>query len=150
MNSLSKFNKARSLDNLFDRSSLWQELTKNLFGDNMGLDFEENTATNIYETPEEYAIEYCKSGIPQDKWDVEIKDGKIFIKAENEQENEESDKDKKYYRRSFESIKINESYKIPTDVDSAKITAKYKDGILKVILPKIIPEESETTKIEIG
>ena len=45
-----------------------------------------NSASNIYETEEEYVIEYKKPGIPQDKWDIEVTDNKINIKAEDETE----------------------------------------------------------------
>ena len=143
--------KPQSLSSLFDWPGKWQFLTKNWFGDDIWKDlFDENTASNIYETDTEYVLEYSKAGIPQDKWDIEIKDNTIFIKAENSVENEEKDEEKKYYKKSFQSIKINENYRIPQNADASNIDANYKDGVLKITIPKVVSEESsETNKIEV-
>ena len=147
MTSLAK-TKPQSLSSLFDWPGKWQYLTKNWFGEDIWKDlFDENTATNIYETDTEYVLEYNKAGIPQEKWDIEIKNDTIFIKAENSVENEEKDDEKKYYKRSFQSIEINENYHLPSDTDTTKVEANYKDGVLKIIIPKILTEES--TKIEV-
>lgn len=107
-----------------------------------------NSASNIYETEKEYVIEYNKPGIPQEKWDVEIIDGKINIKAENEIEEVDEDKEKKYYKRSYSNMKVNESYSIPEDIDQSQVSANYKDGILKVTLPKV-KKEISSTKIKV-
>ena len=109
-----------------------------------------NAATNVYETDTEYVVEYKTAGIPQEKWDIEVKDDIIFIKAENETNNEENDEEKKYYKMTFNSVKINEKYKIPKNSDASKILANYKDGVLKITMPKIEDEKhKETTKIEV-
>ena len=152
MNSLAK--QQKSLSSLFDSmlnrhpfSSKWlgNSLWMNLFEEN------ENTATNIYETDTEYIIEYSKAGIPEEKWDIEIKDNFIFIKADNVIETEEKDEEKKYYKRTYQNIQINENYQIPTNVNKDDIQANYKDGVLKIVLPKNLCEDitEETTKIKV-
>lgn len=108
-----------------------------------------NSASNIYETEEEYVIEYKKPGIPQEKWDIEIIDNKINIKAEDETEEIEENKEKKYYKRSYSSTKVNESYSIPENTDQSQIVADYKDGILKITLPKV-KKKNISTKVKVN
>jgi HSP20 family protein len=140
-----------SLNNLFEKLSEESWLNPryifslpNWFSENFMFDFfDENEATNIYETSTEYIIEYNKAGMPEKNWNIEIKNNYIFVKAENIIENEERDTETKYYKKTYQNIKIDESYLIPKNVNTEKIKALYKDGILKIILPKNIEEPSE-------
>ena len=105
--------------------------------------------SNVYETDQEYVIEYSKAGIPQDKWNIEVKDSYLLIEAENSSEQEEEEEDKKYYKYTSNYMKINNKFKIPNNVDIQNIAASYKDGLVKIQLPKKEITEESSTKIEI-
>lgn len=120
----------------------WWSPQKNLFRlydaylNNIMENFDEssNNASNIYSNEKEYIIEYAKSGIPLEKWDIWLQDQKtLSISAEY---NEEKAEDVEYYKKSFYSYKINDKIQLPDDVDVDNIEASYKDGILKIKIPR--------------
>lgn len=82
-----------------------------------------------------------------DKKDVKIsvQDNVLTIEGQKKQEYEE--KNDSYYccERSFG--RFSRSFTIPSNVDSEKIKADYKDGILTLTLPKV--EEAKPRQIEI-
>lgn len=110
--------------------------------------FDNISASNIYTTDNEYVIEYNQAGIPQEKWNIEVRDNKLYIEAENKEENQENDENKKYYKFSSNYVKISESLNLPNDIDISSISATYKDGVLKIQMKK--KPNAEITKIEIN
>ncbi|HHS95036.1 MAG TPA: Hsp20/alpha crystallin family protein, partial [Phaeodactylibacter sp.] len=65
-------------------------------------------------------------------------------------QNEESDKGH-YTRREFSYAAFKRSFDLPDTVDSSKIAANYKDGILHLVIPK--KEEAKPQpirKIQVG
>lgn len=132
------------------RPHVFESIFKNFYDFGMrGFGSFVDEPSNIYETEKEYVIEYTQSGIPQDKWDIEVKDDYILIKAENATEQEEKEDDKKYYKYTSNYVKINNKFKIPNNADIQNITASYKDGIIKIQMPKKEINETPVTKIEI-
>ena len=76
---------------------------------------------------------------------VTVEDGVLTIFGERRHEIEE--KGKKYHRieRSYGSFM--RSFTLPEDADGTKISAEYKDGVLKVHLPK--SEKAKPKSIEV-
>lgn len=85
-------------------------------------------------------------GINKEEIDLEVNENNLIVKAERKSKKEQ--KDKNYYRceRSYSSFYRN--IPLPEAIQENNTTAEYKDGILKVTLPK---KESRTNnkKIEI-
>lgn len=85
-------------------------------------------------------------GVPKEDIDVSIKDNILTIKGEKKEEHEEGEKGKSYIKESVYGS-FERSFRLP-DVDAEKIQAKFKDGVLKIELPKV--KESELrSKIEV-
>jgi HSP20 family protein len=84
-------------------------------------------------------------GIDAKDLDVTLSDGILTVKGEKKQEKE--DKGENYHRveRSYGSF--HRSFRIPEKVESEKVDASYKDGVLKLTLLKA--ETSEPKKIEV-
>lgn len=76
---------------------------------------------------------------------VEAKDGVLTIQGKRETEKKEEDKTYHRYERTFGSFC--RSFALPSNVNPDKIQAEYKDGVLKVHVPK--DEESKPRKIQI-
>ena len=74
-----------------------------------------------------------------------LTEGVLSVKGEKKNEKEEKEKDYHRIERRFGSF--HRSFKIPGKIESDKVDATYKDGVLKLTLPKA--EESETKKIEV-
>jgi len=63
-----------------------------------------------------------------------VQDNVLAISGERKYEKEE--KDKKYHRVERAYGSFLRSFTLPEDADGSKVAAEYKDGILKVHLPK--------------
>ncbi|HOF79012.1 MAG TPA: Hsp20/alpha crystallin family protein, partial [Candidatus Dojkabacteria bacterium] len=65
---------------------------------------------------------------------ISIMEDSINISGQTKKE-EEDKKEKKYYYRSLESS-FEQSFNLPTKIQSDKAEAEFKDGVLTVKLPK--------------
>ena len=73
-------------------------------------------------------------GMDQKDVDITLEDGRLTVRGEKKQEEEEKSKD--FYRseRSFGSFR--RVLPVPGDVDETKIQASFEKGVLKIDLPK--------------
>ncbi len=102
-------------------------------------------AFDISETEKEYVITGEIPGIDVKELDVTLLDSILTVKGEKKHEKEEKDEDYHRVERHYGSFE--RSFRIPEKVKADKLEATYKDGILKIFLPK--SEASEVKKIEV-
>ncbi len=102
-------------------------------------------AFDISETEKEYVITGEIPGIDVKDLDVTLLDSILTVKGEKKQEKEEKDEDYHQVERHYGSFE--RSFRIPEKVKADELEATYKDGILKIFLPK--SEASEVKKIEV-
>jgi HSP20 family protein len=100
---------------------------------------------DISEDDKEYTV---KAEIPEMKKDdikINVHDDVLTVSGERKYEKEE--KGKKYHRveRAYGSFR--RSFALPENADGSKISAEYKDGVLKVHLPK--SEQAKKKAIEV-
>jgi HSP20 family protein len=74
-----------------------------------------------------------------------MNNGYLTIKGEKKNEKEERDENYHLIERSYGSF--TRSVRLPREVQSDKITASFKNGILKITLPK--SEEAKKKEIKI-
>ena len=100
---------------------------------------------DISEDDHEYLIKAELPGIEKDQVKVTVENGILLLAGERQSENEE--KNRKYHRveRSYGSFL--RSFSLPDDADGTKIKAEFKNGVLKVHLPK--SEDAKPKSIEI-
>ena len=72
----------------------------------------------------------------------------LTIKGEKKQEKEEKKKDYHLTERSYGSF--SRSMTLPFEADPGKIKAAFKDGVLKITLPKPPEIKAKVKKIAIG
>lgn len=90
---------------------------------------------DVYEKDGAYHIEADIPGFKKDEISVDCEDGYVTITAEKNTENEEKNENKKYIKRErFYGKTVRKFY--VGDVDSEKINAEYKDGMLELVVPK--------------
>lgn len=132
-----------------EMNRMFETFFDNPFGAMRSMEGFEGFAPNIdvYETDREIRMDVELSGMDEKDIDISLRNNILTISGKRE--NEETEKDKSYYRheRSFGSFR--RSIQLPEEVDDQRIEASYSKGILKVVLPK--HEQSVTTrrKIEI-
>ncbi len=92
-------------------------------------------AIDVSQDKENVYVETELPGIEPDKVDISVEDDTLMIKGETKMKKEE--KDKNYVRREIRCGSFLRSVALPSSVESDKAEAEYKDGILKVRLPKV-------------
>jgi len=102
-------------------------------------------AFDISESDTEYVITAEMPGIEEKDLEVTISDGILSVKGEKKHEKEE--KHETYHRVERRYGSFCRSFRVPDGVESDKVDATFKDGILKLAIPK--SEKAETKKIEI-
>ena len=105
-----------------------------------------NMKCDIYEKDGDYHIEIDIPGFDKKDIKVECDNGYLTVTAKKDEEVE--DKTKNYIRRERSYGKYQRSFYIG-DMDSNEIRAKFKHGMLKIIVPKVETKETKRP-IEIG
>lgn len=108
--------------------------------DNFGV-ASNNMKCDIYEKDGNYNIEIDIPGF--DKKDINIECDNGYLTVTAEKENESSEENKNYIKRERSYGKYQRSFYIG-DMNSDEVKAEFKDGMLKVSIPKL--ESKQTTK----
>ncbi|MBK7872616.1 MAG: Hsp20/alpha crystallin family protein [Saprospiraceae bacterium] len=100
-------------------------------------------AVNVVETDKSFDMEVAAPGMKKEDFKVEVKEGMLMISAETKHEEEETKEN--YTRREFSYSSFNRSFRLPENVKADNIVANYKDGILKLTMPKKVASKPEET-----
>ena len=100
---------------------------------------------NLVENETQFEVSFDLPGVNADDVNVEVKDDELSIVGERKSETE--DETKRYHRVERRYGTFRRTMTLPSQVDSTRITAEYKDGVLRVVLPK--SEKVKPTKIEV-
>lgn len=103
--------------------------------------------TDLYETDKSIVATMELPGVNKEDIELNVTDNQIEVKVEKKIEKEEKDKKKGYYRYESRCKSFYRSIPLPVEVDASKAEATYKDGVLKVELPKKFKEEKKKNKI---
>jgi HSP20 family protein len=101
-------------------------------------------AVNIREDDKNYVLDFAIPGFDKKDLKIDLNEDVLTIASETKNETEES-KDG-YSRKEFSYRSFSRSFYIPENVNSEKIEANYKDGILTVSLPKQEVEKNKVAK----
>jgi len=97
---------------------------------------------DVYEKDGKYNIEMDIPGYDRNDIKIECEDGILTVTAEKKHEENNNDHSKKYIRRERFYGKVSRTFSF-TDIDENAINAEFKNGILKIIIPK---SEKTTSK----
>lgn len=101
---------------------------------------------DISETEKEIKITANVPGIDSDKIDIDVGDDYISISGRTERE--EEDKDKKIYRYEREYGEFRREFSLPAKVKKDEVSAKVKNGVLTVVLPKAKEDKKNKIKVK--
>ncbi|GAB6906613.1 Heat shock protein Hsp20 [Desulfosarcina cetonica] len=104
-----------------------------------------NPKVDIFEEDDQYVVKAELPGVEKDKITIDVNGRVLTVKGDRA--NEKEVKEKNYYRRECSYGTFQRSFTLPDETDSEKIKAEYKDGILKVNIPK--PETRQAKKIAV-
>lgn len=110
--------------------------------------FSSPLSLDVKETDKSYEVQVDIPGVPEDKISLSITDNILTITTERKgMTKEEGDNFKRIERYSGHSSR---SITLPKNVDEDKISASSKDGVLHIMIPKLVKGEKECgRKIEI-
>lgn len=129
----------------FDIFNAFNDFEKNFFGGSMPV----NTCkTDIRDEGEKYVMEAELPGFTKEDIKLDINGSYLVLTAEHKNEKDEKDDKGKYIRKERSYGSYTRSFDI-TGVDTENISAEYKDGILKIDLPKKASEEPPVKRLEI-
>ena len=107
------------------------------------LGFKVTPAIDIVEKDKAFEVTAELPGLDVKEVDVRVSNGMLTIKGEKQEEKEEKTKDRYVSERRYGSFR--RTLLVPASVDTEKIEASYKSGVLTVTLPKS-PEAQKKEK----
>jgi len=104
---------------------------------------------DIRETDKSYEIEAELPGVSEDEIDVELADNVLTLRGEKRFERDDEDKKGGYHvmERSYGSFA--RSIPFPFDVEADAVEAVFKNGVLKLSVPKPAEIAAKTKKISV-
>ncbi len=113
----------------------------NFFENNLGTEFMSNfntgitlPAVNIKETNDQFVLELAIPGMKKSDFSIEVDNKILSISSEVKTENQMEEST--YTRREFGYSSFKRTFTLPDTVESDRVNAHYRDGILLVMLPK--------------
>jgi len=131
----------QEMDSLFDA---WTK--------DFGLPTEVWPRINVSETDKDMRITAELPGVDQKDIEVTLTGSELSIKGQKKAESDEkSEKEGRSYRRIERSFgSFQRRMRLPFEVDSSKVEAAFKDGVLSLTLPKPAEAQKATKKIEVN
>lgn len=134
----------RNNASVYNPFQMFDDLEKHFFGSNDIAEFK----TDIRDEGDHYLMEADLPGFKKEDIHIDLNDNTLTIRAERHSNYEEEDKKGNYVRceRSYGSYARSFGMDgIQTDA----IRASYNDGVLKLTLPKAVPAEAQSRRLEI-
>jgi len=104
-------------------------------------------AVDVTESGTAYEITAELPGLDEKNIEVKLANGDLTIKGEKQEEKEEKKKD--YYLHERHLGSFERRFRVPEGVDTSKIEAAFKNGVLTVTLPKSPEVQKAEKKIEV-
>ena len=113
----------------FDNGGFWSKIMK-------------MPPVNVTDNNENYLVCLAAPGLKKEDFKIDVDGNMLTISSEKEESKEE--KESKYTRKEYSYSSFSRSFSIPDDVSKEKIDARYENGELKLVLPKLVESKKET------
>lgn len=120
----------------YNNNNVFPSLINEFFNDDFGMNFLNRShsvpSVNSLENNDSFEIDFAVPGMKKEDFTIELNDKVLVISSEtsNTMEND------KMRLNEFNFSSFQRSFRVPDSVDLDKIKASYKNGILKIKLPK--------------
>jgi len=104
-------------------------------------------AVDVAETKNEIVVNVEAPGMDPKEFEISLKEGTLTIKGEKKQEKVEGEEDYHIVERRYGTF--TRSVLLPQEVQSDKISASYKNGVLTVTAPKSEGAKRKEIKIKV-
>ena len=148
MNPLAKWNPFRELEDIQNRlSSLFGRTSLRGLGEETMTVSEWAPLVDLVEDDKEYLIKAELPEVKKEDVKVTVENGVLTISGERKFEKEEENK--KYHRIERAYGSFMRSFTLPQDAAGDKINAEFKDGVLKVHLPKSAEAKPKSIDVKV-
>lgn len=125
-----------------------ENVVDNIFGNTMRRFFDGNlwdtdtptnmgsVPVNVRETENQYEVDVIAPGCRKEDFNIMVHANELVISFNQGKDNKEQDEKAGWVRNEYVKRSFSRSFTLDDTVDTAKISAGYKDGILQVVLPK--------------
>jgi len=107
-------------------------------------------AVNIAENDNEFQLEIAAPGMNKEDFKINLEKDLLSVSAGKQDDNSGSTEKKQYNRREFNYSVFTKNFTLPETVDTDKIKAEYKDGILFILISKKAELKIQSREILIG
>ena len=119
------------------------------FGDVEGWDTSDDrsssTPIDLVEHDDEFVVTFDLPGFETDDVEVRVADHTLRIEADRDES--VSEDDEAYIRRERRHRSVRESVSLPDEVDTEAVSARMRNGVLTVTLPRTTAEAERTVEI---
>ena len=102
---------------------------------------------DVYETDKDVVAEVELPGVDPKNIDIEVRGNVLRVEAKTEEKKEKTEKG--YFRKEISKGYFKRAVSLPVEVIEEKADAVYKEGILKVVIPKIKPKKEDKRSVKI-
>jgi HSP20 family protein len=103
---------------------------------------------DIHETKDNILLQIEVPGVKQEDIHVSIEDGTLTLKGERKRETEV--KEDQYHRVERSYGHFERRILLPSEVDSDRVKASYRDGVLEIQLPKKEEAKPKQIRVEVA
>lgn len=105
-------------------------------------------ASDIEEAEDHILMSFDLPGMKEGDFSIKVEDNILAIEGERKREETKSEKSQMVYsRRSYG--KFQKAFTLPETVDTKKVEADYRDGVLRVYLPKTEVKKEEAIEVKV-
>jgi HSP20 family protein len=101
----------------------------------------------VSETDAEIRVDTELPGLTEKDFEVVLEGSLLTLKGEKHSEQETKDAEVRHVERGFG--RFERAIELPCDVEADKVSANYKNGVLRVTLPKLDPAKRGVRQIEV-
>ena len=120
----------------YNNNNVFPSLINEFFNDDFGMNFLNRShsvpSVNSLENNDSFEIDLAVPGMKKEDFTIELNDKILVISSETSKTMEND----KMRLNEFNFSSFQRSFRVPDSVDQDKIKANYKNGILKIKLPK--------------
>jgi HSP20 family protein len=147
MNTIDRWDPFRNLSTLQEQVNRLFETSYRGRGDNSALTTWA-PAVDIYETENELVLKADLPDVDQKDLDIQIENNMLTIRGERKFDHEV--KEDNYLRIERTYGAFSRSFSLPNTVNAEAIKAEYKNGVLRVELPKRAESKPRQVKVNVG
>jgi len=151
MNALTRWDPFKEMEDIQSRFAKFLSLTAPRFGDS-GKELMTITewvpSVDIIEDEKEFVVKVDLPEVKKEDVKVTVEGDVLTITGERKFEKEE--KDKKYHRIERSYGNFLRSFTLPVGAEGTTVRAEFKDGVLKVELPKSEKAKQKTVEVKVA